>query len=243
MPFSGPLSSTTSIVTDVKERETIQATEYIENDNDFDDEFDVLISDILNQTEDIPLPEDLNLQKILDDIEIKNEVTKNHQNINKIVKEVDQIKYKQFCHKEHEKYVPFLSKFQDQEMNPISTSQQGKFYSDVHQHTTSLEFRMNCMSFFDTTSFTEDHLDICISISNSIRNYLLRKVAAKFPTSNRSISHRHVSISSHARIRYIAGYCLAKVRHKFVKKKSHIDIMLQRKDKKNIVKQYVVCNC
>ena len=113
-----------------------------------------------------------------------------------------------------------MSQFQqDQQIKPISTSQQGKFYSDVHQHTTSLEFRMNCMSLFDSTTFTEDHLDICLSISSDIRDYLLRKVAAKFPTSNRLISQRHVSITSHARIRYIAGYCLAKVRHKFITKK------------------------
>jgi hypothetical protein len=184
---------------------------------DFDVEFDNIIRSIDEmQNASIDLPTDLDLEKILQDIHCKHVVTTMQDNTNKILDEIDRLKLETFVKTEYAKMSSFIETFN---IDSTHTAQkQTEFYTNVHNYQTSAEFQMNCLTFFDK-KFTEEHLHICFNVSNAVRTFLMRKKIEMLPISKRKTSNRTVTNASHARIRYIGGYCVSKVYNKYVEKK------------------------
>ncbi|XP_060604284.1 uncharacterized protein LOC132757110 [Ruditapes philippinarum] len=163
------------------------------------------------------------METILNNIECRTVKTPMQYNSNKILKEIDQHKYIQFCKNEYCKLSSFIEDLKINPADPVSAKNLSEFYSKVHNYQISAEFRMNCLMLFENTSIGEDHLHICFNISNEIRKYLLKKKAELFTVIQRTISRRAVSNASHARVRYVGGYYIAKIRHKYIqKKRSHM---------------------
>ncbi|XP_060571759.1 uncharacterized protein LOC132729940 [Ruditapes philippinarum] len=142
---------------------------------EFDSEFDEIISLITElQNESVNLPTDLNMETILNNIECKTVKTPMQYNSNKILKEIDQHKYIQFCKNEYCKLSSFIEDLKINPAEPVSAKNLSEFYSKVHNYQISAEFRMNCLMLFENRSFGEDHLHICFNIANEIRKYLLK---------------------------------------------------------------------
>ncbi|WAR14614.1 hypothetical protein MAR_004719, partial [Mya arenaria] len=182
----------------VPEMVAIDDAEYDDatDNEEFDDEFDKdirQIGELQNQNDNIELPEDLNIENIIESIHCQHVVTTHHFNTNKILEDLDKNKVKRFVQNEYLKLKSFLEPQQEAvEVNKMPASKQSEFYHKVHLYHTSVEFRLNCLSFFDISKiFTEKKVDL-------------------LTISNRPISKRTVTNASMARIRYIGGYCIAK---------------------------------
>ncbi|KAH3696544.1 hypothetical protein DPMN_084015 [Dreissena polymorpha] len=185
----------------------------------FDSEFDELILKISSVKDDLNLPDDLNLDQILDQIYFKNPVTAMQDHVNRIINDINKIKYIQFCKKEYAFYSALIESSNTEPIRPFTAKQQTEFYSNVHAHQTSAEFRINCLTLFEDSRFTDDHVHICFNVSNQIRKYVLQSNVERLPVVERQISNRSVTNESHARVRYIGSYCIAKVLHKNKQKK------------------------
>lgn len=188
---------------------------------DFDTEFDAIISSISeNQQQSVDLPIDLDLENILEGIKCPTVVTTMQYDNNKILNDINRGKYRQFCKIEYSKLTSLVHKLNiNTQPEAVSAKMQCEFYGAVHSYMTSAEFRMNCLLFFDEAPFTETHLHICFGISNEIRKHILKKKTELYTIANRNISNRTVTNASQARVRYVGGYCIAKLRHSYKQKK------------------------
>lgn len=64
-----------------------------------------------------------------------------------------------------------------------------------------------------------------------IREFVMKAKAKEAETVSTEIDKREVTHASRARIRYVGGYCVAKVRLKYVIKTPPIDTQINRKKK------------
>lgn len=207
----------------VEEMLTIDADLDINESEQFDAEFDDLIRSIDEmQNESVDLPSDLDINAIVENIRCEHVVTPMQYNVNKILGEIDQTKLKQFVNNEYSKLSSFVEsyKLDSSHVGPVSAQSQTEFYTKVHTYQTTAEFRMNCLTFFESTSFTEEHLHICFNISNEVRKFILKKKAELFSFSNTENTTRTVTNAAHARVRYVGGYVVAKVHKKCIDKKT-----------------------
>ena len=94
---------------------------------------------------------------------------------------------------------------------------------------------MNCLSFFENSAFTEEHLHICFNLSNSVRKYLLKK---KWIFLACLKSHADKCIHGKSQVHW--GYCVAKVHYKYLQKKKSA---MFKTDSKNIAayEEAVIC--
>ncbi|XP_052271830.1 uncharacterized protein LOC127872545 [Dreissena polymorpha] len=201
--------------------DNVEMNENVTSQEEFDSEFDELILKISSVKDDLNLPDDLNLDQILDQIYFKNPVTAMQDHVNRIINDMNKIKYIQFCKKEYAFYSALIESSNTEPIRPFTAKQQTEFYSNVHAHQTSAEFRMNCLTLFEDSRFTDDHVHICFNVSNQIRKYVLQSNVERLPVVQRHISNRSVTNESHARVRYIGSYCIAKILHKNKQKKKN----------------------
>ena len=172
----------------------------------------------------IDLPSDLNVHQILASLKCESVLTPTQHNVNKILIDVDKHKYNRFCKQVYEKLLALISTLNistsPQSAAPVPAKDISSFYAKTHEYLNSTEFRVVCLTMFNHSAFTEDHLHICYNVSVEIRKFLLKKKAEVFPTSDRQVTQRTLSAASHARVRYVGGYCVAKVRNKYMQKKN-----------------------
>ena len=192
-----------------------------EFDSDFDNDIR-RIDEILAENQSVELPEDLNIEVILQQIHEEHVITPAQYNTNKILESIDKKKVKEFAQSEYAKLKCLLESQQKdaEQAKKVPASKQSEFYTNVYKYQTSVEFRMNCLSVFDQCPFTQEHLHICFNISNAIRKYLIGKQVEILAVSNRQISNRTLTNASMSRIRYVGGYCIAKVHYKYLQKKN-----------------------
>lgn len=89
----------------------------------------------------------------------------------------------------------------------------------MHEYHTGTEFLLSCMMLFENESFTAEHKHICFNVSVELRKFILSKKAEVYSSTSMKLTERSVTNASRARIRYIGGYCIAKVSSKFMNKK------------------------
>ena len=139
-------------------------------------------------------------------------------NSNKILKDLDFGRYTKFCEGEYSKMAVFVEDLKIDPSVPVQPKLLTEFYTRVRAYQKSAEFRMKCLTLFDNVAFSEDHLHLCFNISNEIRKFHLNKKAEQFPIGERKLSQRSVGNASHAKVRYVGGYCIAKLQEKYRKK-------------------------
>lgn len=186
-------------------------------DHEFDEDFDNIISAIDFKDNQIELPEELNLDIILEKLKSDEVLTPFQCNVNSILNNLDKTKYKFFCKREYKRIESLVDKMKFE--GPVKCKYIGQFYTSIHEHHNSAEFLMSCMLLFENESFTAEHKHICFDISVELRKFILSKRSEVYPSSARDLSGRSVTNASRARIRYIGGYCIAKIRLKLMNKK------------------------
>jgi hypothetical protein len=186
-------------------------------DSDFDEELDEVIRKINTEESDTDLPQELNLDLILENLKTKDAVTPFQNQTNIILNEIDRSKFKTFCQREYRQITSLVEKMNFQ--GPVKCKDLGNFYTCMHAYHTGCEFLLSCMMLFDNQSFTAEKKHICYNASIEIRKYILGKRAELYPSTTLKLTARSVTSASKARIRYIGGYCIAKVRAKYLNKK------------------------
>ncbi|XP_053402851.1 uncharacterized protein LOC123530709 [Mercenaria mercenaria] len=187
------------------------------NAEDLEDDFNEVIANLDNgDYQQRKLPEDLDLNAIIDRLTVKKVLTPMQFETNQILSSMDKSKLEYFARNEFYKVSSIMDECNSTKTGQIVSKDLGSFYSKIHQHANSLEFRMNCLKLFQNEqSYTVSHQHICFNISVELRKYILSKQAEKVTPSSRQISKRTITQASRARVRYVGGYCIAKVRHKF----------------------------
>lgn len=201
----------------------LNVDEDIEPDmDDLDDDFNEVIANLdIGECEEIKLPDDIDLSIIIDNIRAESVVTPMQLENNEILSRMNFSKLEQFAKCEYRKLLSLIEECPCSTTGQISSKDLGDFYTKVHQHANSLEFKMNCMKLFENeTHYGVIHQRICFNISMALRKYIVSEKSRKVETTSRQISKRTVTHASRARIRYVGGYCIAKVRHKYVTKKA-----------------------
>jgi len=94
-----------------------------------------------------------------------------------------------------------------------------QFYSECHQYSISLHFKLNCVELFES-EFCDVHQTVCYKNFEQIRKIYIQEQANTFQTENPKLQKRTITDPSKARIRYVAGYCVAKVKNHFFKQKT-----------------------
>ena len=186
---------------------------------EFDDSFEQEIVHILQPEAVVILPEYIKPEEILSAVKFQSPVTPDQKAVNTITTQIDSDKLRKFCHLAYEKLSLFLTQSKVTGTAAIAAKDLTKFVSSVHTYTNSTDYLMNCLSLFENETFTENHKHVCFNISKNIRKLLLDKKAEDLPMPERSLTTRTVATASEAKIRYVAGYCIAKVRHQFVERK------------------------
>ena len=186
----------------------------------FDSEFEEIISEIDALDVVDNLPQDLNLDQIVRDMITDEILTPFQDKVNSIINCLDKHKYRVFCCKEYNFLKDLLDKMNF--TGPVKCSDLGDFYTSAHKHLTSAEFLLTCMQLFDNESFCDEHKHICFVTSVEIRKFLLEKCSKNYVSQTKQIVHRTVTDASRTRIRYVGGYCVAKIRFKYIKKKNTV---------------------
>ena len=172
----------------------------------------------------IDLPSDLNVHQILASLKCESVLTPTQHNVNKILIYVDKHKYNRFCKQVYEKLLALISTLNistsPQSAAPVPAKDISSFYAKTHEYLNSTEFRVVCLTMFNHSAFTEDHLHICYNVSVEIRKFLLKKKAEVFPTSDRQVTQRTLSAASHARVRYVGGIAWQKSETSTCKRKT-----------------------
>lgn len=107
---------------------------------------------------------------------------------------------------------------------PVKCADLGDFYTSVHKHHTSAEFLLSCMQLFENESFMDEHKHICFFTSVEIRKFILKQSSENYTSQPKQLVQRTVTDASRTRIRYVGGYCIAKIRFKYIKKKKYCKI-------------------
>lgn len=191
-----------------------------EEEDLFDEEFEEHVLRMISSKENnTNLPQNLKIFDFLNMLNFNNPITPAQFQTNEILKGIDRSKYILFCKNEYEKLSKLVDHMNVHGTKGVSAKHLSEFYAAVNTYYCSPEFLMNCMTLFNY-NFTEDHKHICFRVSVEIRKYLLDKKTDIFPIKERSITNRTMTDASHARVRYVGGYCVANVRHKYMKKKT-----------------------
>ena len=219
---------------DVQDIFVIQDT-YCQSDSedDLDDDFNEVIASISDdeQCKDIILPEDLNIKEIISKIRAPIVVSPYQYENNEILSRMIWAKVEVFAKQQYSKITSLLNECKCSETGKIVSKDLGDFYTKQHTYTVGSEFKMQCFQLFDYEDrYTFIHQRISCNILVGIREYVIQSKAKHVDTPIKPINKRTVTEASRARIRYVGGYCIAKVRHKFVTKKATHRFSLKKKD-------------
>lgn len=186
-----------------------------------DDEFQSILDTVATEESknfDIPFTMDDLIEKLL----IKKEVTDSQKKINEIVSKVDNNLLEVFVRKLFVKFSEFANSISDNDeelSKGVPEKKLNAFYKIVHQYNTSSEYKMNCLLLFEREVFLDEHMMICYDILEEVRVPVLQKKVDLLKISGGHISRRYVTNASHARIRYVAGYCVSTLRKRYTRTK------------------------
>lgn len=210
---------------DVQETEYREPLDTHENESydleDLEDDFNQILSSIGTSEEEsmsFEIPENYNVDVMINGLKVKKEVTEIHKTINSIITRIDRQKLTIFIKLLFFKLGKLVSK-----LNSGSTVSSGvrekdivQFYTLVHQFSTSDEYRMHCLILFDNEDCVSDcHMTICYDILESIRIFYIKEKVDLLKILGGSIPKRHETNASKARVRYVAGYCLATLKKRY----------------------------
>jgi hypothetical protein len=89
----------------------------------------------------------------------------------------------------------------------------------MYEYTLDVQYTMDYLSLFNIGTdnlFEEEHKMVCYMIVEYIRDFILTQRLELLQTQGMNVNRRFVTDASRSRIRYVAGYCVAKLRKKYV---------------------------
>ncbi|MEW8545726.1 MAG: hypothetical protein AB2693_19565 [Candidatus Thiodiazotropha sp.] len=229
LPFSteqDEQQSTSVLRTQVTSISDIAETEMDDLDDDFNeviksidmDEHDVLAFDI---------PDNFVIKTLLEQISFKPEITETQKQINALVSQLqpDNASLLRFIRKLLFKMSSCLRSLKLDTKKPggIPENILTKFYSQIHELTTGLEYIMSCLELFNIgaeQNFDEKHKIVCYRITEYIREYVIAQKVAELTSTEIHLSKRFITDSTKPRIRYVAGYCVASLRKRYLRLKN-----------------------
>lgn len=149
----------------------------------------------------------------------KKEVTEAHTSINAIIHKVNQLKLIAFVNKLLLKFANYVKELTGNKARSSGIAEKhiAHFYSMVHAYSTSAEYRMNCLMLFEDEDFSDYHMIVCYNLVEAVRLFYLKQKVDLLKIGSGNIAKRCVTDASRARVRYVAGYCLASLRKKYTK--------------------------
>ena len=211
-------------LTDMEPRDTNEHE--IDNFETLDDDFDKILSLIVVNEEEamsFEIPASYNMDKMLDGLRMKKELTERQRNINKIIAGMDREKVSFFIKKLFFKFGKLLSNVKTKPNDSsIPEKEIVQFYGLVHQFSTSDEYKMYCLILFEGTddNVSDCHMSICYDILESVRIFCIKEKVNLLTITGANIPQRQETNAAKARIRYVAGYCLSSLRKKLVNMRS-----------------------
>lgn len=168
--------------------------------------------------DEIQVPDEL-MVEIQESIVTKNEVTASHRKMNEIVARINQSQLLMFAKKIMLKMKDFVKLVADSDgpiTKGIPEKNMNDFQRHVHMYSISPEYRLNCMLLFDQEeSLCDEHFITCYKVLESIKLFALKQKVELIQATVSKVPQRFVTDTSKARIRYVAGYCVAKLRKKY----------------------------
>lgn len=207
----------------------MQETQEDEDDADLEDSFTDAIRELSEyiNVKTFKLPEQFTFN--LNETKFRKEITEFQKQYNILVDKV----YKRDSNNNESTLTNFIKKvfyklesmisviaIDAEDPRPVSEKHIAQFYRKVHEYSVSLEFQLNCIELFSFDPvFTDIHKSICYNILEAVRIYFLQEKANIFEQVQMKIQPRTVTDASKARICYVAGYCVAKLKNKYSKMK------------------------
>ncbi|KAL4217004.1 hypothetical protein ACF0H5_023460 [Mactra antiquata] len=190
-------------------------------DEDIDGEFELVINAIMleeAESVDFEIPEGFNMDTVMENMNHKTVVTSCQAAINEILGRIIPHRLITFVKKTFLKLGSCIDKLSGKkDASGIPERHLAHFYHSVHEYCGSTEYRINCLMLFKDEDFTENHKIVCYNILEAVRVYYVKQKVRLLKVSEGGIRQRHVTNASKARIRYVAGYCVAALRKKYIK--------------------------
>lgn len=84
------------------------------------------------------------------------------------------------------------------------------------------------MQLFENERFSDEQRHICFVTSAEFRKFTLEQFSKNYISQPKQVVQRPVTDDSRTRISYVGGYCIAKLRFKYIKKKQHCQVFKKR---------------
>ena len=196
-----------------------------ETDEHFDDDFNDVIESLTEA--DFHIPEDFVIADVIESMKYKSVQSERQSTVNGILQTINHDKLNQFVKNQFSKVQGLIAKLNITEPKAIPSSVLTSFAKDFHMYSVSSEYRIQCLLLFEgEATFSHEHMHVCFGVLNAVRNYLTREKVKMYEICKKSwfqLGKRTVTVASKARIRYVGGYCVQKVRYKSLKTaKSHM---------------------
>ncbi|XP_021349151.1 uncharacterized protein LOC110447633 [Mizuhopecten yessoensis] len=197
-------------------------------EEEFDDDFNKIIAStvFVNSDEmvDFVLPPGFDVVSVLRSMKTDNVLTPLMKEVNDLVSTLLSSNLQaaqEFSKKEFLALLAILDDLNIAEPVAVKTEHLSDFYRKSHLHQTSDEYKLNCMMLFhDMSQYPDAHGYISFNITTAIRKFLLQEKVDLFPVCDRTTSTRTITSGCRARVRYVGGYCVSKVRYKYIKQRN-----------------------
>ena len=195
--------------------------------DELEDEFNDVIAAIDIGVEDalsFDLPENFDVNDLLENICFTTEITESQTRINAIIAQLKQqhLKCKTFIKKVLSKMSTSVKSLEVDKSGAIPENKLATFFSQVHEYSTSLGYIMDCLDLFDIggeQAFQEEHRITCYRILEYIREFVMEQKVSELKPESSKLMKRFITDSCKPRIRYVAGYCVASLRKHYVQLK------------------------
>ncbi|XP_069139235.1 uncharacterized protein [Argopecten irradians] len=171
------------------------------------------------------IPAEFDLQSILSEMHHEQVFTPLQAEINKAVIALQSLYFRdvqKFCNREFSLMGEAMADVGSQESNPepVKASKLAEFYTKCQQHQTSAQTKASILLMFHGFPKSVDSKVmsmIAYKLHVDVRTHLLKEKEKHYAISGKDTSQRFITESSRGKVRYVGGYCVAKLRHKYIK--------------------------
>lgn len=207
------------------------ADEY--GEDEFDNEFNQIILSVdtcVNERTiwDTTLPQGFDVEVIISKLKYDDPLTSIQSEINEIVSclslnQQNVEKVKEFCSQEFTIIYEIMKNSNidtpDTSAVSVTPDKLTLFYSKCHQHQTSTAYKARAFLMVDNIPNISPKAvsHIAYQFTVAVRTFVLKEKEAKYPVADRDSHKRTVTTASLGKVRYVGGFCLAKLRYKHQK--------------------------
>ncbi|XP_033725340.1 uncharacterized protein LOC117315301 [Pecten maximus] len=193
-----------------------------EDEDTFDDDFNkIIVSDSVFSTDELSeytLPASFDPGALLQTMRSKHEATAIQTESNELIDHLLKFHVERvadFCKKQFLVLSAFMEDLNVTASGSVKSEALCHFYEKCNRHQTSQEYLLTAMILFqDLPIHSDAQAHICYKLAVEVRKFLLQEKVDLFQTTKKSTYQRFVTSASKARIRYVGGYCISKVRYR-----------------------------